>query len=538
MVKNYLIGIGGTGAKVIESVLHLCAAGFGPQSLSVFLIDPDQANMNHARTSTLLKQYRAAAAGWRDRPARAHMQPFRTDVKFAEEPIWTIFKKKDVTLSGFLNVNTLQQSNADYAQLISVLFTEKELQTPLTRGFRGHPSIGSVVMSNVETAAMKETEDMVPADGLRQLWQDIQECAEGEARVFLVGSVFGGTGAAGVPTFGSPKMLKQHESAKLENKASRILLGGALVLPYFSFEVDPDAVKKGQQDMYVTPADFPIATKAALEYYNEKDMGFDQIYFVGDSLAQRVGKFGTGGKEQDNGPHYIELVTGLAALDFWRHGAKAAGEPEYFIAARDTATVTWSGLPVTRDSAQLTELQSQLALQASTMTAFGYVLNTYGADFLGRLHKNPDNAVGWYTDHFKFDLKNKQDEAKDPRNAENRAGIDLVTAYSREFVKWLSSIGALEQVDLIDGTKLFADPVAGTFLPPLKYTGNIGAFLTGLSRNPAKATWHNYLEKLNELAITDPAMSPTDRFLNLLYEASYEFCSSGYGLSTQHSTKA
>ncbi|MFA6165866.1 MAG: tubulin-like doman-containing protein [Gemmatimonadaceae bacterium] len=530
MIRNYLIGIGGTGARVIESVLHLCAAGYGPESLSMFLIDPDQANSNLSRTKTLISQYQAAASAWHDKGSRQEARPFGTQIKTAQNSIWTVFANNDVTLSGFVNEKTLRQSNEEYAQLISVLFTEAELQTPLSRGFRGHPSIGSVVMSNAEAGKESSNKDMVPAQALEQLWQDIQDSNEGDARVFLVGSVFGGTGAAGVPTFGSPKMLKHHEKAKLDNGGSRVHLGGALVLPYFSFEADAEAVKKEKQDMYVTPADFPIATKAALEYYNEKELAFDELYFIGDSLGadHRVGKFGTGGKEQNNRPHYIELVTALAALDFWREASVRTSTRECFIAARNDQTVTWDMLPVTRDKGQLNALQVLLAHRIASMTTLGYVLNTYAADFLNRPHGAGENNVGWYKDHFKFDAKKSQDDGKDPRKGANFSSLNAVRSYTAEFVRWITDIGALPRVQLVDGTKLWADDEA--MLPPLQHAGGIGGFLVGQARPAGSATFNEFLAQLNSVRITDQAMSASDRFLNLLQEASDAFCRQAYGL--------
>ena len=58
MPKNYLIGIGGTGARVIESFVYLCAAGYGPDNeVTIFFIDPDKANGNLERTTAVVDNY-------------------------------------------------------------------------------------------------------------------------------------------------------------------------------------------------------------------------------------------------------------------------------------------------------------------------------------------------------------------------------------------------------------------------------------------------------------------------------------------------
>ena len=45
-MKNFLIGIGGTGAKCIEHLVHSCSSGLGPDKLWVGMVDQDEANGN------------------------------------------------------------------------------------------------------------------------------------------------------------------------------------------------------------------------------------------------------------------------------------------------------------------------------------------------------------------------------------------------------------------------------------------------------------------------------------------------------------
>jgi hypothetical protein len=49
-MKNFLIGIGGTGAKCIEHLVYSCAAGLGPEQMWTGIIDQDEANGNVSRT--------------------------------------------------------------------------------------------------------------------------------------------------------------------------------------------------------------------------------------------------------------------------------------------------------------------------------------------------------------------------------------------------------------------------------------------------------------------------------------------------------
>ena len=56
-MKNFIIGIGGTGAKCLEHLLHSCAAGLGPKNLWAGMVDQDEANGNVSRTKILLYKY-------------------------------------------------------------------------------------------------------------------------------------------------------------------------------------------------------------------------------------------------------------------------------------------------------------------------------------------------------------------------------------------------------------------------------------------------------------------------------------------------
>ena len=58
-MSYYFISIGGTGAKVMESLIHLCIAGILPENERLFIsaIDPDVGNGNLERTATALNNF-------------------------------------------------------------------------------------------------------------------------------------------------------------------------------------------------------------------------------------------------------------------------------------------------------------------------------------------------------------------------------------------------------------------------------------------------------------------------------------------------
>ena len=56
-MKNFLIGIGGSGAKCIEHLVHFCSAGLGPEQLWIGMVDQDDANGNVAESRSNIQNY-------------------------------------------------------------------------------------------------------------------------------------------------------------------------------------------------------------------------------------------------------------------------------------------------------------------------------------------------------------------------------------------------------------------------------------------------------------------------------------------------
>jgi len=89
--KNFVVGIGGTGARVIESMLFLSAAGYGPEELGVIIVDPDSGNGNLDRTLKLISEYQACRA----KISELHQYGvplFKTEIKTAPTPSWGVFE--------------------------------------------------------------------------------------------------------------------------------------------------------------------------------------------------------------------------------------------------------------------------------------------------------------------------------------------------------------------------------------------------------------------------------------------------------------
>ena len=517
MPKNYYIGIGGTGARLAESLLHLCAAGLGPKDLTLFLIDPDQGNGNLARTMSLMEAYLTARKN-SQLPAGDDIVVFQTHLTLPDPAVWHVFERRGIRLADHIGLPNIKQNNKALADFAQVLFSDDEMETPLDEGFRGHPNIGATVISNIPTTT----------DPWQTFWRDVEEAqGQGEVHVFVAGSIFGGTGAAGIPTLGSPEVLKFARRANL-GSGSKIRLAAGLVLPYFTFSAG--SVPAGQTQMFVTAADFPIATRAALAYYAEKDLTFDEVYLLGDSLGHNVGSFSPGNQNQNNKPHYIELAGALAALDFYEsrpHG----GPTKYFHAARPNPLLEWTDLPVSRDANAVSRKLALIKQRLTTFTVFAYAVLGYGMPTLERPWDKVTDT--WHADHFApRNIIGRRNRDKDPRQQADRQRLDAIAAYLQRFVEWAAALdpGPDSNVRLFNGAQLLAP---NGKVPSPEATGNehgIGTLLRDRTQNHDFTAFKNVLLRTNVVDQPNASVNNSDVFINLFYRAAHDFATENYSL--------
>jgi hypothetical protein len=178
--------------------------------------------------------------------------------------------------------------------LIKMLFSEKNLESNMQVGFKGNPNIGSIVLNQFsDSVEFKEFANRFSQDD----------------RIFIISSIFGGTGASGFPllikTLRTTKSLPQHA---LLNKAT---VGAITVLPYFKV--------KQNENSSIASETFISKTKSALSYYYHNICGNNEVntlYYIGDNTNTDGYKNEEGGKDQKNKAHLIEMLSALAVIDF------------------------------------------------------------------------------------------------------------------------------------------------------------------------------------------------------------------------------
>ena len=367
-MKYYLISIGGTGAKCLEAFVHMNAAGLmkNDDEVKVIYVDPDASNGNLQRTMETVTSYIKAYDKIGLINGVKNITFFKNRIQpLTESKPWNpVSGRADNSLNDIFEPGSMRYQTENLEELFYALFTKEERTTSLSEGFRAHPSIGAAVIGDNMSMADSPWKDME---------SDIVK-GQNEARIFIFGSVFGGTGAAGFPNIA--KIIREHFDSKAEKgRNDSIKIAGCLMLPYFNFaDADSEDMKneKNPDSNVIVPDSkkFSANTYAALEYYNtynfvgntnEGDITserpvFDAVYLLGDIERPTIKKFSAGKAEQKNPAHFLEMLAALAALDFFNKDDKVDNEYFkksncYMLAMKDDKYFSWDDFPpVSSDS--------------------------------------------------------------------------------------------------------------------------------------------------------------------------------------------
>lgn len=298
----YVFGIGGTGARVLKAFAMLLAAGMkveNTEAVIPILIDPDTANGDLTRTIEILRHYRAI-----QRTSGSTDGFFGTVVKSLNElgdgggsEDQFRFDLEGVTGRRFKEAIDYDGMSRANRALASLLYSDKNLASDMEVGFKGNPHIGSVVLNKMRESA---------------LFHKFAASVNESDRVFVISSIFGGTGAAGFPLL--VKNIRNAGTGVPNHARLRdIPVGAVTVLPYF--DVDATSGKT-----VIDSNSFIAKTKDALAYYaknltSEAAPRLNALYYIGDNLGNTQAG-ADGAQQQRNKAHFIELAAALSIFDF------------------------------------------------------------------------------------------------------------------------------------------------------------------------------------------------------------------------------
>lgn len=305
MNNLYIIAVGGSGERVLRSFTMALVAGMNINADKVIpvIVDNDANSKALTNCKNLINAYRNPT-----KPGVhalyeqiAPYKPSFCHVEIEEPIILDVAGGHIGDLKNVIGCPSTQGEKDPYDKAIKsllaeqeLLFTDKELTMQLNVGFVGNPNIGSVVMNSMSLADPK--------------FQAVKSASQQDG-VIVIGSLFGGTGAAGIPLIINTLLQA--------GTADKPQIGVIAMLPYFEIENKDGDQNNRELDGYDVKSDiFEIKTRAALMYY-DKHMSrkIDYMYYVGDKNRSTFKK-SLGGPTQDNPATICELMAAMAIVDF------------------------------------------------------------------------------------------------------------------------------------------------------------------------------------------------------------------------------
>lgn len=341
-MSNYFICVGGTGARIGEAFVYLCASGyFGKGQTQIWIVDKDTQCGNGSTLHSAVNEYEAVRANcmWPDAPC------FAQELSLNEWNFDDALKALDPYATGDSPFGALARNDQQIQTVMSFLHDAESLDNSMSRGFYGRAQTGTALYKAIE-----QIPQFFQGDGLfTSIRNDIAKGGTPPS-VYLVGSSFGATGASLLPNMA--KTLRQQFG-------NQVAIGAVLMLPYFSYATGN---MEGGKPL-VSPDTHWEKAREALNYYGDPrrmsirtigsevrgDATLDAFYIVGcDPIASINFSFADGGTGQDNNPHISELYAAMAGKHFFDlarngdAGAPDAGIPATYAHCVSTGTsFTW-----------------------------------------------------------------------------------------------------------------------------------------------------------------------------------------------------
>ncbi|MFM7054763.1 MAG: hypothetical protein ACKPB3_04675 [Bacteroidota bacterium] len=326
---NFIIAAGGTGMRCLQSFLNVCALGmYTGETIDILLLETDIENGDKKNSENLVNWYNTLQTG----KAGKH-EYFGPNINFhVFVPDYSQDNKRRFTLIS----RTEEGDNETNRMLVDLFYEEGVQEFDLMHGFRAQTHVGTYLMYH---AIVEEIREAVEKDIVRnkshlyKFINKIKDCNNsGEARVFVLGSTFGGTGASSIPVMARAIT----DAAKIITggmiNMENIFFGAVILTPYFKFK-SPSKEHKKAEKVIADSQFFAHNSAAALMYYIKDNtilQTYKRFYMLGwpfgsldmDQYKERLaggkasGKTITGGKSQENPAHPNELMAAFAAQDF------------------------------------------------------------------------------------------------------------------------------------------------------------------------------------------------------------------------------
>lgn len=303
--NTFVFGIGGTGARVIRSLTMLLASGVKINhsgKIIPIIIDVDAENEDTSRTIKSLDLYRkirSKAFGENqdnvDGFFGTNLNTLSSQKASDDGKIKDEFQLKFSGISStFANYLKVADMDAIDEQFLKLLYDSSpksnpntELNLELTKGFKGNPNIGCIIFNELENSPE---------------FKYFQNAIGEDDRIFIVSSIFGGTGSSGFP-----QLLKLIKNSK-NNRLRTAKIGAITIMPYFAVQEDKGSAIDSNR--------FISKTKAALSYYEDEMKDLNCMYYIYDKAGNVPYENKEGGREQKNDAHIVEMIAATSVINF------------------------------------------------------------------------------------------------------------------------------------------------------------------------------------------------------------------------------
>ncbi len=311
MPKLFLLAVGGTGVRVTKALVNVLAAGVHPGTSAAdwdiipVVLDPHRDGHDLKRTERQVGRYaKLQAAVSTEKRQSSGLNWFGTKIATldtlgsgggvgADQLLAPLAQLHDKRFGDYIGVSDLTGSRR---ALVHALYGEDQLGTHMDIGFVGNPGIGVIALDNLNE---------------HKSIRDLASAYNAGDRIFIVSSIFGGTGAAAFPRI--LNLFRQATAEGLPNGAAleQAVIGALSVQPYF---------RVGDGDGKILQAEFMARTRAALRYYARGvKPQLDAFYTLGRNSAKKI-ENDPGQNGQQNPAHFAELASALAIVHFLDFG--------------------------------------------------------------------------------------------------------------------------------------------------------------------------------------------------------------------------
>lgn len=328
----YIIGVGGTGNKILESVVYgACADAFytfGDKKERVPLpiirllsVDVDAACGNTTRAKQAADYYERVRQMFT--PKGSPRRGFHTQL---DAQRWSMNLAKRAA-----SVERMVQNHKQDQILANTLFDRAEAALEYSEGFRGHPDLGVLFFADLFNDLPAVAASGQPDEMLRLMAQMREDMDRGEGvKVILCGSIFGGTGASGIPS------ISQYLRKYFAHYSGLFEMASVLMLPYYKV---PPSSQNEEMEIVVKSSTFLDKARTALQYYGMEGMIreseadergiYDAVYLLGlppeAFVTTRI--YSTGSQSQENDAHMLEWLAMRCIARFFRTSFR--GEQSY-----------------------------------------------------------------------------------------------------------------------------------------------------------------------------------------------------------------